>query len=157
VDAGASSCDFENSKKRGNKTKSTKDGVDKKSRRKSRGDIGKGGSIMSELKALSSVEATDPTFKSSTQEGIQGKNIKDTDRSAIQIVEHDSRHQRNSENQNDYRAINNNSALSQSYVEPAENAGLATKITQVNELLVDEPLQPTSECTSYNQKEAQVD
>ena len=72
-------------------------------------------------------------------------------------MEHDSRHHRNGDNQNDYRAINNNSALSQSYVEPAENAGLATKITQVNELLVDEPLQPASECTSYNQKDAQVD
>lgn len=91
------------------------------------------------------------------QEAAHGKNIKETERSAIQIVEHDSRHNRNSENQNDYRAINDNSALSHSYVEPVERAGLATKITQVNELLADEPLQPTSECASYNQKDALVD
>ena len=82
MDGGASSCDFENSKKRGHKTKSTKDGIDKKSRHKSRGEIGKS-SIMSELKALSSVEATDPTFKSSTHGGIKGKHGKETDRSAI--------------------------------------------------------------------------
>lgn len=61
-------------------------------------------------------------------------------------MEHDSQldHQ---VDRGDFRVINNSSALSQSYGAQAETPGLETKITQVNELLADEPLRP-SDCMS---------
>lgn len=70
VEAGPTSCDFERVKKSTSKTKSSKMTSATKGRHKSKVELGKG-SLLSESKPLSSVEATDRTLRSVIQDGGQ--------------------------------------------------------------------------------------